>query len=230
MNDILTVNGESRNVVTVVNATSVIVNATFNTATSQVMTVQRSTPVFDIEFPPAGGHGHFPAEELGARTMMITMELNGDENGTIPVSDGINTFDFNQVSIITEPKVANNAFVANGANYRLSTRVFVCDPGVSNFVDDETVFIGTSLATATMVANVAHWDYTNNYLYINNITGPVASEQVIKGDTSGTTTTILEVLSSEIKLVTGDLLFVENRKNVSRSVNQIEQVKVVLTF
>lgn len=230
VNDIVTINNESRNVVTVVNSTSIVVNTAFNVATSQVMTIQRSAPQFDIEFPPFGGHGHFPAEEIGARTMMITMELNGDESGTIPVSDGVNTFDFNQISIIQDPKIANNAYVANGTNYRVSTRVFVSDPGVSNFIDDETVYIGTSLATATMVANVAHWDFTNNYLYINNITGPVASEQVIKGDTSGTTTTILEVLSSEVKLFTGDLLFVDNRKNVSRSVNQIEQVKVVLTF
>lgn len=230
VNDIVTINNESRNVVTVVSATSIVVNAAFNAAHTQVMTIQRSNPVFDIEFPPFGGHGHFPAEEIGGRTLMVSVELNGDESATIPVSDGLNTFDFNQISILQEPRIANNAYVANLSNYRVSTRVFVSEPGASNFVDDETVFIGSTLSAATMVANVAHWDASNNYLYINNITGPVASEQIIKGVTSGTTTTILEISGPQIKLYTGDLLYVDNRKNVSRSVNQIEQVKVVLTF
>jgi len=231
VNDIVTVNNESRNVVTVDSATQITLNSAFTyMANSQVMTIQRSNPVFDIEFPPFGGHGHFPAEEIGARSLMVSMELNGDENDTLPVSDGTNTFDFNQISIIQNPMVANNAFPANGVNYRISTRVFVSDPGTSEFIDDETVYIGTSLATATMVANVAHWDVGSNYLYINNITGTPVTESIIKGVTSGTTTTILSIANSELKLYTGDLLYVDNRKNVTRAVNQIEQVKVVLTF
>lgn len=231
VNDIVTVNNESRNVVTVDSATQITLNSAFTyMANTQVMTVQRSDAVFDIEFPPYGGHGHFPAEEIGARSLMVSVELNGDESDTIPVSDAINTFDFNQISIIQNPRIANNAYVANLVNYRVSTRLFVSDPGSSNFIDDETVYIGSSLAAATMIANVAHWDAGSNYLYINNITGTPASEQIIKGDTSGTTTTILAVANSEIKLYTGDMLYVDNRKNVTRSVNQIEQVKVVLTF
>lgn len=232
-NDLITISGQTRNVVTVTNSTHLTVNSSLNTASDQIATIQRSDAIFDIEFSPPGGHGHFPAEELGARALMITMELDGEEtagNPTIPVSDALNTFDFNQISIVQNPLIANLAYTANLNNYRISDKLFVSDPGTTNFIDDETVFIGSSLAAATMVANVAHWDAEDNYLYINNITGTYTASQLIRGANSGAITSILEISGSQIKKYSGDVLYISNRKNVTRSQNQIEQIKIVLTF
>ena len=231
VNDIITINGESRNVVTVVNNTSLTLNTGFNYAvTDGIGLINRSKAVFDISFPPQGGHGSLPERELGARDLMISVELSSDENATLPISDAINNFHFNQISVITDPAIANNAFLANGNNYRVSTRLEVSDPGITNFIDDETVYIGSTLGTATMVANVVHWDTDNNYLYINNITGPVIGSQIIKSVSSGVVTPILSVSTSGIKMYSGDVLYIENRKNVVRDKDQIEQVKIVLTF
>ncbi len=230
-NDLITVEGQTRNVVTVTNSTQIIVNSAFTgTLNTAVAIIQRSDAQFDIEFSPQGGHGSFPAEELGARTLMVSVELDGNENDSIPTTDAINTFDFNQISIIQDPTIANGAYTANLANYRVSDKVFVSDPGTTNFLDDETVFVGSTLSSATMVANVAHWSAADNYLYINNITGTYSASQLIRGANSGAITTILSIEESQIKKYTGDVLFISNRKNVTRSQNQIEQVKVVLTF
>lgn len=231
VNDIVTINGESRNVVSVISNTSLTVNTAFVYAVNDgIATIQRSNAAFDIEFSPAGGHGHYPAEELGARSLMITVEFDGNENSTLPVSDATNTFDFNQISIIDDPLIANGAFYANGTNYRIATRVLVSDPGISNYLNDETVFIGSSLGSATMVANVAHWSAADNYLYINNITGSFSASDLIRGQSSGTVATVLDIANSQIKLYSGDLLYIENRQNVVRDEDQIEQLKVVLTF
>lgn len=179
-NDLITINGQTRNVVSVINNTSLTVNTAFTgTINSAVAIIGRSDAQFDIDFAPHTGHGSNPPEELGCRSLMITMELDGDENDTIPVSDGVNTFDFNQVSIVIDPLVANGASVADGANYRTSDKVFVSEPGITNFTDDETVYVGSSLTSATMVANVAHWDGGDNYLYINNITGDYVPGEII---------------------------------------------------
>jgi hypothetical protein len=230
-NDVVTINNESRNVVTVTSATEITVNSAFTYMTNtQIMTIQRSNASFDIEFSPPSGHGFFPGRELGARSLMITVELDGDENSTLPVSDAINIFDFNQISIIDDPLIANGAFYANNTNYRVSTRVLVSDPGISNFLNDETVFIGSSLGNATMVANVAHWSASDNYLYINNITGPFSPSDLIRGQNSGTIATVLEIANSQIKLYSGELLYIENRQNIVRDEDQIEQLKIVLTF
>jgi hypothetical protein len=231
VNDIVTVNAEKRNVVTVVSATQVQVNTAFTyPADSQSMLVERSNAVFDVQIGPLGGHGSDPIEELRTQSVMVSVEFDDTENETIPMSDSTNTFDFNQVGIVINPVVANGAFTANLNNYRMTTRLEVSDPGLNNFFDDETVFVGTSVSTATAVANVAHWDPGDNYLYINNITGTFVGKQIVKGATSGASVPILSVSNSELKIYSGDLIYMENRQNVIRKDNQIDQVKIVLSF
>ncbi len=231
VNDIVTINAESRNVVTVVSGTQLVVNNAFtNPASSQTMTVTRSNAVFDIQIGPQGGHGSDPIVELGTHSLMVSVEFEDTENETIPMSDSTNLFDFNQIGIVMDPLIANGAYTANQTNYRISTRLEVSDPGLNNFIDDETVYIGTSLATATAIANVAHWDPGDNYLYINNITGIFTAQQIVRGVTSGASVPVLSVSNSELKLYSGDLIYMENRTNVTRKDNQIDQVKVVLSF
>ena len=232
-NDIVTVNSESRNVVTV-SATQLSLNAAVNNSvTRQTAVITRSNAEFNIQFSPHGGHGSDPFEELGCHTLMISTELIGNENSTIPVSQVAQLFDFNQVSIIQDPiyRFANNTTrYANTSNLRATTRLFVADPGVSNFVQDETVYVGSTIATATAVANVAHWDPGDNYLYINNITGNFVVQDAIKGESSGISIPIIEIANSEIKAFSGTLLYTENRKNVVRLDNQIDQIKIILSF
>ena len=229
-NDIITVDGESRNVVTVVNSTYLTVNTAFTNANTQVAVVTRSNAAFDIQIGPHGGHGSDPVTELRTHSLMITVELSDTENDTIPMSDSTNTFDFNQVGILQDPWVANGAFYANATNYRLSTRLLVADPGITNFRDDETVYLGSEIETATAVANVAHWSPGDNYLYINNITGTFTAQQIIKGVTSGASVPILEIANSDLKIFSGDLIYAENRTNIVRKDNQIDQIKIVLSF
>ena len=232
VNDIVTINGMSRNVISVINNTSMQVNTPFTyAANSQTVYVERSNAVFDIQIGPNGGHGSNPAKELRAHSLMICVELNDDTDGTkIPISDSTNTFDFNQVGLVVNPLIANSAWFANLTNYRTTTRLLVSDPVTANFVNDETVYIGSSLAAANAVANVAHWSAGDNYLYINNITGTFPVSAPIKSVQSGISTPILAVSNSEIKPFSGDLVYMENRTNIVRKDNQIDQVKIVLSF
>lgn len=233
INDIVTVNSESRNVLTVT-ATQISLNtAVNNSAQGQVAGIARSNAKFNIQFSPLKGHGSDPARELFAHTLMISTELVGSENDTIPVSQVGQVFDFNQVSIIQDPiyRFANNTTrYANNSNLRATTRLFVGDPGTSNFVQDETIYVGDEVGVATAVANVAHWDPGDNYLYINNITGSFNEQDPIKGSSSGISVPILEIANSEIKQFSGTILYAENRKNVVRLDNQIDQIKIILSF
>jgi len=232
-NDIVTINSESRNVVTV-SATQLSLNASVNNASvRRIVVVDRSDAEFNIQFSPHGGHGSNPGEELGCHTLMISTELVGTEGSTIPVSQVAQVFDFNQISLVQDPlyQFANNTTrYANNDSIRATTRLFIADPGTSNFVQDETVYVGSTIETASAVANVAHWDSGDNYLYINNITGNFAAQDAIKGETSGISVPILEIANSEIKAFSGTLLYTENRKNVVRLDNQIDQIKITLSF
>jgi hypothetical protein len=77
---------------------------------------------------------------------------------------------------------------------------------------------------------VAHWDPGDNYLYINNISGTFEGKQIVKGVTSGASVPILSISNSQIKLFSGELIYMENRSNIIRKDNQIDQVKIVLSF
>jgi len=232
VNDIITINGISRNVVSIINNTSLSVNTPFiYAANTQTMYVARSNAVFDIQVGPAGGHGSNPTKELRAHSLMICVELNDDTDGTkIPISDSTNMFKFNQVGLLVNPLIANSAWFANLTNYRTTTRLFVSDPVTANFINGETVYIGSSIETANAVANVAHWSAGDNFLYINNITGTFTVSSPIKSTVSGISTPILGISNSEIKPFTGDLIYMENRTNITRVDNQIDQIKIVLSF
>jgi hypothetical protein len=231
INDIITVNAQTRNVVSVINSTHLTVNTAFSNSNTQIAEIIRSNAVFDIQIGFPGGHGSDPVKELRSQSVMISVELNGTENSTIPISDNTNLFDFNQVGLLMDPLVANGAYTANATNYRATTRLLVSAAGIINFVDDETVYVGDSLESATGVANVAHWDTSTNYLYINNITGSFATLQTIRGVSSGLNLPILNISTAQnIRLFTGDLIYMENRSNVTRKDDQIDQVKIVLSF
>ena len=232
VNDIITVGGMSRNVSSVINNTALLVSVPFDSlANSQVAYIDRSNAVFDIQIAPTGGHGSDPIQELRAHALMICTELNDDtDGGKIPISDDTSTFKFNQIGLLLNPRIANNAWFANLTNYRIATRLLVSDPVTTEFVNGETVYIGSSIESATAVANVAHWSAGDNFLYINNITGVFPTSASIKGVTSGISTPILGVSNSEIKPYTGDLVYMENRTNITRADNQIDQIKLVLSF
>ena len=231
VNDIITVGTQTRNVVSILNTTHLSVNTAFTSSlNTQIATIARSNAIFDIQIGVPGGHGSNPVKELRSQSLMVTVELDQTEDSTIPISDNTNTFDFNQIGLLVDPLIANGAFIANSTNYRTTTRLLVSAAGITNFIDDETVFVGDSLSNATGVANVAHWDTGTNYLYINNITGTFETQQVIKGATSGVSLPILGVANSDVKLFSGELIYMENRSNVTRKDDQIDQVKIVLSF
>lgn len=65
-------------------------------------------------------------------------------------------------------------------------------PGSGDFIDNEMVFQGTSLATSTASGEVVLWDYTTNELTIVNMKGEFDGSD-ITGATSGTTRSLVDI-------------------------------------
>lgn len=185
--------------------------------------------VFDVTIGPPRGHGADPARELGCYSLMITVELNEQESGKIPVSSSSGDFDFRQISVIRDP-LLSTGYYANGSVYTAATIYTVTDPGVTNFTNDETVYVGSTLGSATFTGTVVYWDSSNNLLYLNNLDGTTQSGQSISGVTSGAVATILSKSNSEMQLFTGDLLYIENRSKIIRDIDQSEQIRIILSF
>lgn len=174
---------------------------------------------------PIGGHGFDPVSELGARHVMITAEFNSDEGGVLPVD-----IDFHQVGILVNPtSYSTTPNPANSNIYRTTTDVFVSS-GFGEYVADEFVYQGTSLAESTFSARVLYFDTAKNEINLINRVGTPANNAQIYGDTSKTTRTLLSYSTSNFVPFSGYITYIENRSAVQRSTDGIEQFRFVLGY
>lgn len=181
---------------------------------------------------PQGGHGFSPREELGAKTLMLSLELDSDENGTIPTEAtvGDDDFDYRQISVIQNPKLSEGP-VASNTNYSTVTTINTQGlPAGQFFRMDEVVYQGDSLEEATFIATVVFWDSISNILHLNNVIGSFTALAPIRGTQMTTPVTAFQLVESVVEPYTGRLLYIHNVLPVVRSVDQIEQIKLILTF
>ena len=182
-----------------------------------------------VVISPYGGHGSNPAKELGCFAVMTSVDLVGTETDTIPVGSATDPFDFRQITLLRDPLLTTELY-ANASVYRTSTKLSLTDPGITNYTNDETVYIGTSVANASFTATVIHWDENTNELFVNNLSGNVVVGSTLSGNVSAATATILAVEEPDIGLFAGDILYIENRNKIVRDVDQTEQIRLVLSF
>lgn len=177
---------------------------------------------------PKYGHGYNPIIELGANHLAISIDLDKDESGTIPTQGSIGqVFDYHQISIIKDPLTTAGAAASN-SNYRMTYAISTSNP-TATFNLDETVFQGTTLASATFTASVVYWDSTNNIIYVNNITGTFTENQAIRGSTNQFATAYT-LSSPAVQKYTGEILYINNTAGINRDPNQAEQIKLTLSF
>lgn len=186
-----------------------------------------NSAVLFAEISPPGGHGSNPVKELGCYSVMTVVSFEGTEGDTVPVGSSSYPFDFRQISLLRDPLLANGDFATESV-YRTTVKLGVTSTGGSNYINDEVVYIGTSLEEATMTGIVVSWDSTANELFVNNVRGTPTVGATIIGSTA--TAAILGIEEPDIELFTGDILYIENRAKIVRDVDQTEQIRLVLSF
>jgi hypothetical protein len=173
---------------------------------------------------PPGGHGSDPLRELGGSNIIINARLRYDEDGKLPVTN-----DFRQISLIKDPIAYGTEVIKTNTAISQLTTLTLSGVGDDNFIEDETVYQGLSVSNASFTGTVVEWTDTN-LIKLSNVTG-VPEARTLIGDTSGATgTVIIPYTVPELKLNSGQLLYIDNIKPVSRSSDQIEDFKIVLKF
>jgi len=174
---------------------------------------------------PIGGHGTDPISELGAAHVMITAQFNAAESGIVP-TDVL----YHQIGILINPVAySTSPGLANGSIYKTTTDLIVAT-GSGTFSLDETIYQGSTLATATFTASMLSFDSTNNIVHLINTTGTPTINSTLKGNTSGATRTLLSYTTSDFVPLSGYVSFIENRTGVQRSVDGIEQYRIVIGY
>lgn len=208
--------------------TDVIVTATgrnYTYANVAVTSAVGSNVQLSICPSPIGGHGFDAKSELGCSHSMFSIEFNGTEGDVVPVD-----IDFHQLGIVINPTtIQYSPNPANGTIYKTTTD-FVLAPGFGVFQQDEVVYQGTSLATATFTGTVLSFNTATNVLRLINTVGTPITNASVYGNTSTTVRTLFGFSTPNFVLQSGYIYYIENRTGIQRSTDGIEQFKIVLGY
>jgi hypothetical protein len=179
---------------------------------------------FRAMISPPGGHGSDPLRELGGSKLLLNVRIFDDENGKLPVVN-----DFRQVAIIQDPLVYNSSNISTNSVMSQYTTITMTGTSAANYIQDEYVYQGASLATSTFKARVIEWNTANNILKVTNTQGTPISATLI-GDTSTAGFDIASVTNPQLEPNSGRLIYIDNIIPVTRAIDQTEDFKLILKF
>lgn len=205
---------------------------------------------FDVIIPPLGGHGALPERELGSYRVLINGVLDSiDGAGDIPI--GVS---FRQFGLIVDPNYynTNNAvYTLPSANTTYSLKLPSTFTGVvlsgAVMTQANTNAVGSVISynpTLKIVRYLPKNNTNNNVVKFagnNNITidpttnGGNASNFIVDATTTGSgvylgSTFVTGYSNPEVDVRSGTIIYYENRVPVNRSLDQIENVKLVVEF
>ena len=195
---------------------------------------------------PAGGHGANDIEELGGHFVMVQGKFEPTD------ADATQVNDFRRVGIVKNPKDSATNNTASITTARTTNAIIMASGGSGNYITDEKI----TQASTGAVGTVVEWDSTNKILYYvqekytnygldsngnltafsgaNAITGATSSAaHTPSTSTSGTTNGVVFASGyaiPELTRDTGEIVYVENRRAISRASDQTEDIKVVVEF
>lgn len=165
---------------------------------------------------------------------MIAVDLEEDESETFPTD-----IDFRQISIIRDP-LENDTEDTDAENtvYDMTTTLTmdtVYDPIINgDYVQDEQVYQGADLTSATATGIVVNWTpatagQAGSVLRINNIIGDFDENESVIGVNSGAVYTPGTITDRGLKY-SGSVLYVDNRSKITRDDEQTEEIRILLSF
>lgn len=172
---------------------------------------------------PKGGHGSDPIRELGASYVVLNPRIRGTDSNTFPVGN-----DYRQISLISDPLVKTTGNVASNVSYTQCMTI-ILNTATSDYEQDEWVYQGTSLSSATFKGMVNTWDAANSTLKLVNVSGTITAD-ILVGETSQTARFVEGYIDQELQPYSGNFLYLNNIDPITRDYDQVEDFKIILKF
>ena len=176
---------------------------------------------------PQYGHGSDPARELGASYSMISADFQGTVEGYLPTPRTAAPYDdFRQIALIRNPLLANGS-AAIQSIYPMYTKLYV--ENITTFAPDTQLMVEDTDFTATAL----FYDTAEDALYVNNVQGDantIATLFIQNANNSTNRAQVYTVEKPSINILSGEILYIENRDPVTRDANQTETAKIVIEF
>ena len=205
-----------------------------------------ATGKVEVIMSPEGGHGADLASEFFAKRVMTNIRLTYAEgSGDFPVDN-----DFRRIGIIQDPFNFGTTTVSTASTLRGTSALKLTGSG-DYTIDEE---ITQTVSGGTAKGKVVSWDATNGILKYfqspdlhthngkvlafdhatNNVTGATSSTaRPIDGNQD---TALADIsftdgkANPEIAPNSGDIVYIENRRQITRAADQIEDIKLVIEF
>jgi len=222
-----------------------------DTGLSSASAIGGSGGAIEVMISPKNGHGYDAVVELGGHYVMSATTLTQAENDDITIAN-----DFRQVGIVVDPTTYGTTTVATDATSR-QTYVVKMSSSSGTFDADEKISQASTGSIGKVVEwdSTRSLLYFQQERFgnfgTNSTTGDntaFSGANLITGGTSGatgtpssTTETVTLANSNTVSLTTGyanpelqpdsgSIIYLENRKPISRSSDQTEDIKVIIEF
>ena len=220
---------------------------------SAVATGASAVGAIEIVLPPAGGHGSDHETELNGKRVMTNIRLTYSEGqGDFPVDN-----DFRRIGIVADPynygtttfATADTLSGLKSIKITGATADFSVDEKITQTVTGGTAYgtvVSWTLDSGSTTAGVLKYIQTNDAHLDQGVVRAFESNgsNAITGEgstASGTVDTgygssLLGVTfasglaAPEIENNSGDIIYVENRRLITRAPDQIEDIKLVIEF
>jgi len=221
--------------------------------TTDVTTPAGFTGSIEIILPPEGGHGSDHETELNGKRVMTNIRLTYSEgSGDFPVDN-----DFRRIGIIADPfnwgtttfSTADTLSGLKALKITGATADFSVDEKITQTVTGGTAYgtvVSWTLDSGSTTAGVLKYIQTNDAhtdsgvvrAFESNGSNAVSGEQSTASGTVDTSygsallgvTFASGLAAPEIENNSGDLIYVENRRLITRAPDQIEDIKLVIEF
>ena len=201
---------------------------------------------------PKGGHGFNAVRELGGHYVMMNTKLEQTEGDDFTVAN-----DFREVGIIRNPTNFGTTTVASASQVRQTYAIVMAASPSSPYEIDEKITQSTTGAVGKVVEwdatrNILYYhqeQYANYgiaangnviaFTGANTVTGASSNAAATPSATSsenvtlagGTTLTFTSGYANpELQPNSGKILYIENRRPISRASDQTEDIKIVVEF
>lgn len=221
--------------------------------TTPVATPANATGALEVILPPQGGHGSDHETELNGKRVMTNIRLTYTEgSGDFPVDN-----DFRRIGIIKDPYNWGTTTYATSSTLSGLKAIKITGATADYIVDEEitqTVTGGTAKGTVVswtldegsttsgvlkyIQTSDAHVDEGVVRNFESNGANAITGAQSAASGNVNTTysNTLLGVTfasglaNPEIENNSGDIIYIENRRLITRAPDQIEDIKLVIEF
>jgi hypothetical protein len=223
-----------------------------DTSLSTASVMGGSGGTIEVIVSPKGGHGFDAISELGGHYIMMNTTLTQSEGDDFTVAN-----DFRRVGVVVDPTNYDTTTVATGSTIRQTYALNLTSVG-GTFDADEKISQATTGAIGKVIdwdssLNILYYqqerfgDYGTNgtsggyvaFSGANVVTGATsgalgtpnaASDSAVTLAGSGTITFTNGYANPELQPDSGNIIYIENRKPISRASDQTEDIKLIVEF